>query len=295
MKKVFYFAAPLFMATVLFFSCTAQTPKASLKTDIDTLSYSLGVQIVESQGLGQYVNQQVDSANLSEFIKGFLASVNVDAKNKKAAAYAFGQQIGGQIGTQLLPRINNDFFAGDSTQSVNKADLIAGIIGSLQGKSLIQATMAEGNIKLLGDRIRAAALEKQYADSKKENADFLENNKSAEGVVTLESGLQYKVITEGKGEKPGINDRVKVDYEGTLIDGTEFDSSIKRGEPATFTLGNVIKGWTEGLQLMPVGSTYEFYIPYNLAYGEKGNQSIPPFSTLIFKVTLHDIVPAPKK
>jgi FKBP-type peptidyl-prolyl cis-trans isomerase len=127
--------------------------------------------------------------------------------------------------------------------------------------------------------------------SKKEGEDFLAANKSKEGVKTTASGLQYKVLKEGKGPKPKSTDTVKVHYRGTLLDGTEFDSSYKRGEPVEFPLDQVIKGWTEGLQLMPAGSKYQFWIPANLAYGEPGNRGIPPNSTLIFEVELLEIVP----
>mgnify|MGYP000349334551 CR=1 FL=1 len=116
---------------------------------------------------------------------------------------------------------------------------------------------------------------------------FLEENAKKEGVVTTASGLQYKVIREGDGAKPTASDEVEVHYRGTLIDGTEFDSSYKRGQPLTFPLSRVIAGWTEGVQLMPIGSKYEFYIPYNLAYGEKGAGGlIPPYAALIFEVEL---------
>lgn len=117
--------------------------------------------------------------------------------------------------------------------------------------------------------------------------DFLEMNKKKEGVVTLPSGLQYKVIRQGQGEKPKASDTVTVNYEGTLIDGTEFDSSYKRGEPASFPVNGVISGWVEALQLMPVGSVWELFIPANLAYGERGAPpAIGPDQTLVFKVEL---------
>ena len=137
------------------------------------------------------------------------------------------------------------------------------------------------------DAVKSKALEKKYADNKAAGEKFLAENKTKEGVVTTPSGLQYKVITKGTGAIPADTSKVKVNYKGTLIDGTEFDSSYKRNEPATFRANQVIKGWTEALTMMPVGSKWELYIPYDLAYGsrETGSQ-IKPFSTLIFEVEL---------
>ena len=130
----------------------------------------------------------------------------------------------------------------------------------------------------------------KYGQTKEDGEKFLAENKLRDGVKTTESGLQYEVIKLGKGKKPTAESTVKVHYEGTLIDGTVFDSSYKRGEPIEFPLSGVIKGWTEGLQLMPVGSTYKLYIPYQLGYGDRGaGQSIPPYSALIFTVELLDI------
>ena len=136
--------------------------------------------------------------------------------------------------------------------------------------------------------------QKQFAEqaegNRKRGEDFLAQNKTAEGVQVTESGLQYNVISEGDGARPLATDRVKVHYRGTLIDGTEFDSSYSRGEPASFALNQVIAGWTEGVQLMNVGSKYRFVIPYSLAYGERGaGGSIGPFETLIFEVELLEI------
>ncbi|MBQ6983648.1 MAG: FKBP-type peptidyl-prolyl cis-trans isomerase [Paludibacteraceae bacterium] len=131
---------------------------------------------------------------------------------------------------------------------------------------------------------------RKYGETKAEGEKFLQENALRDGVKVTESGLQYEVLREGKGAKPTAEQTVKVHYEGTLIDGTVFDSSYQRGEPIEFPLNGVIKGWTEGLQLMPVGSKYKLYIPYELGYGERGaGQSIPPYAALIFTVELLEI------
>jgi FKBP-type peptidyl-prolyl cis-trans isomerase FklB len=128
---------------------------------------------------------------------------------------------------------------------------------------------------------------KKFEGNKKKGADFLAENAKKEGVVTLPNGLQYQVMTEGKGEKPKLTDTVKTHYHGTLIDGTVFDSSVQRGEPISFPVNGVIKGWTEALQLMPVGSKWKLFVPYDLAYGERGaGGAIGPYETLIFEVEL---------
>lgn len=125
----------------------------------------------------------------------------------------------------------------------------------------------------------------------KEGATFLAENAKKEGVVTLPSGLQYKILTEGNGAKPTAEQQVKCHYHGTLIDGTVFDSSVNRGEPATFPVNGVIPGWVEALQLMPIGSKWELYVPSNLAYGERGaGDQIPPHTTLVFQVELLEII-----
>jgi len=144
-----------------------------------------------------------------------------------------------------------------------------------------------------GDSLKAHS-EKQFADqsagNRKRGEDYLKTNAAKEGVQVTESGLQYSVITEGDGAKPKPTDNVTVHYRGTLIDGTEFDSSYSRGEPTSFVLNQVIPGWTEGLQLMSIGSKYQFVIPYSLGYGERGaGGQIGPFETLIFEVELIEI------
>ena len=134
-------------------------------------------------------------------------------------------------------------------------------------------------------------MKEQYADRIAENKKFLQDNATKEGVKTTASGLQYEVVEMGSGDKPTLTDIVKVHYKGTLVDGTVFDSSYERGQPAQFGVNRVIPGWTEGLQMMPVGSKFKFYIPAELGYGERNAGSIPPYSTLIFEVELLDLNP----
>lgn len=169
-------------------------------------------------------------------------------------------------------------------------------------KKGVEDTLA-GNPELSPEDIQAALqeLQKQHQEMEsakkaeegkvflEEGQKFLAENAKKDGVTTTDSGLQYEVVEAGDGDSPKATDTVKVHYTGTLIDGTKFDSSVDRGEPATFPLNRVIPGWTEGVQLMQVGSKYRFYVPYDLAYGENGTGSIPPYATLIFDVELLSI------
>lgn len=149
--------------------------------------------------------------------------------------------------------------------------------------------LAGGKTLLTDQEAQAAVAATLQAAGKKEGDEFLAANKSKEGVVSLPSGLQYKILKAGTGPKPTASDTVVCNYRGTLINGTEFDSSYKRNQPAKFAVSGVIKGWTEALQLMPVGSKWQLFIPSDLAYGENGQTGIPPNSTLIFEVELISI------
>jgi FKBP-type peptidyl-prolyl cis-trans isomerase FklB len=201
-----------------------------------------------------------------------------DLKDK--ASYSIGLNIGSNFKKQNV--------------DLNPDALLAGVKDALSGKkpALSEAEAREVMTtwsKELGEKQKAMA-EKNEAEGKK----FLEENKKKEGVKTTASGLQYKVLKEGNGPQPKATDTVTVDYRGTLIDGTEFDSSYKRGQPATFPLNGVIKGWTEGLQLMKPGAKYQFFIPSELAYGPRAmGPDIAPNSTLIFEVELKSVQPAP--
>lgn len=175
-------------------------------------------------------------------------------------------------------------------QGFNKLDaasLTAGLQDAIGGKNL--AISAEDAGHIVNDHLQKAAME-QAGPAMEEGKKFLAENAKKPGVVTLPSGLQYMVIKEGTGPKPSLNDKVTTHYVGTLINGEEFDSSVRRGEPATFPVSGVIKGWTEALQLMNVGSKWKLFVPYNLAYGERGaGGQIKPYTTLIFEVELLEI------
>jgi FKBP-type peptidyl-prolyl cis-trans isomerase FklB len=192
------------------------------------------------------------------------------------------------IGTQIA----RNFKTQDI--EVDLDSLMLGLKHALEGKQLV---LSQDEIKQVYTRfqqqMRAKQAAKRAEEAKKNLAAgtaFLETNKEKEGVKVLPSGLQYKIITEGTGNTPTANDKVKTHYRGTLIDGTEFDSSYKRNRPAEFTVTGVIKGWTEALQLMKEGGKWELYIPADLAYGERGRPGIPPNSTLVFEIELLEIV-----
>ncbi|MCL2650514.1 MAG: FKBP-type peptidyl-prolyl cis-trans isomerase [Candidatus Azobacteroides sp.] len=292
MKKLSIFLT-LVIAIVIGSSCTAQAPKANLKNEVDSLSYAIGLS--QTQGLKQYLvmNMKVDTAYINDFIKGFIEGSNIDKTNKGKSAYLAGLQIGQQVGTGMVDGVNQEFknLYNDSTVKVNKANLLAGFTAGIDGKGGKMTTeQAQQFAQTTMDNLRNAKMEKEFAGNKEAGIKFLEENKTKEGVVTLPSGLQYKIIKAGTGAIPAATDAVKVNYKGTLIDGTEFDSSYTRNAPAEFGVTQVIKGWTEALQLMPVGSKWQLFVPQELAYGSADRGTIKPFSTLIFDIELLDIV-----
>lgn len=273
-----------------FSSCTGSTPsvpKTNIKNSVDSLSYAIGV--AQTQGIEMYLQQQgIEKEQYSELVKGILEGANINSKDPKTNAYEFGRNMGTMVTNQILVGANQHFFGEDSTKQINKSQFLAAFTSSLLGKDL---AISQEEAPKMVEAMEAQLKAEQFKEVKAANAAFLQENKGKEGVVTLPSGMQYKVITEGTGEKPSATDKVKVHYVGTLIDGTEFDSSVGRGTPFEFSLtGGVIQGWIEAVQLMPVGSKYIFYIPYDLAYGANGNGRISPFATLIFEIELLEIV-----
>ena len=263
------------------------TPKANMKSDIDTLSYMVGVS--NSQGLKDYIVGRlgVDTTYMADFIKGIKEGMKNTSDKEKA--YMAGMQIGQQVSGDMYEAINNQLFAGDSTTTMSKENFLAGFIAAVEENSLVAPDSASMYVRTKSEEIKTKALEAKYGEYKKENEEFLANNKSKDGIKVTESGLQYRIIKEGKGAIPTKDSRVKVHYKGTMIDGTEFDSSYERKEPTTFRADQVIKGWTEALTMMPVGSKWELYIPQELAYGSREAGKIKPFSTLIFEVELISI------
>ena len=196
-------------------------------------------------------------------------------------SYALGLGIGRQLAQMGAEQLSIDDFA----QAIK--DVVAG--GRLKLDEAEAQVIVQEFFQKQEEKQRAAAAE-MGKKAKEEGEKYLAENAKKEGVVTLPSGLQYLVIKEGNGKRPKATDKVKCHYEGMLVDGTLFDSSVQRGEPATFPLNQVIAGWTEGLQLMTEGSKYRFFIPYTLGYGERGaGASIPPFAALVFDVELIEV------
>ena len=286
MKKIVFFAAIVAAAGLA--SCTGQAPKANLKSEIDSLSYMMGV--TNTQGLSDFAAQRlgVDSANYADFVRGIQDGIHKASNQEKA--YIAGIQIGQQVGGDMFEQISLQVFGNDSTQTLSKDNFLAGFIAAVKNGAVVSVEDARTYVETHTEAIKAKALEAKYGENKAAGIKFLEENKTKEGVITTESGLQYKVIKAGNGEIPTKESSVKVNYKGTLIDGTEFDSSYKRNAPATFRADQVIKGWTEALTMMPVGSKWELYIPQELAYGSRETGGlIKPFSTLIFEVELLEI------
>jgi FKBP-type peptidyl-prolyl cis-trans isomerase len=181
------------------------------------------------------------------------------------------------------------YMASDSID-INPVLLAKGMLDAKSGKNSLDEQAAQAFVMTYMQNRQAEKMKKIYGKNIDEGEKFLTDNKKRDGVQETPSGLQYEVVTMGTGEKPGPTDVVKIHYTGMLLDSTKFDSSVERGEPVQFGVNQVIQGWQEGIQLMPVGSKFKFYIPYELAYGEQGTGPIPPYSTLIFDVELLEIV-----
>lgn len=233
---------------------------------------------------------KANAKNLASFLSGLKEGINA---GEDKSAYMMGLSVGHSIGKNYVSGIEQQIFGKDSKEKLNKSliyNAIADVLNEKEGAlddapATFQKVMEEA--QKVAQAKRDEELKKEHKPAIEAGEKFLAENRTKEGVVTTASGLQYKVVKQGTGAKPTANDVVKVHYKGTLLDGTVFDSSYERKEPVTFPVGGVIKGWTEVLQLMPVGSKYTVYIPYDLAYGSSGaGEKITPFSTLIFEVEL---------
>lgn len=259
-----------------------------LTSSSDSVSYAAGMTM--TNGLVPFLLQQkMDTTLMGEFVRSFMENVK-RGDDPKMKAYVIGMSIAQQVNERMLPGIKQEF---ENTPDSILADLFyRGFTDALmKDTTIFTQSKAEDYFTEKQKADKAIREEKLYGANRDAGKKFLEENAQKEGVITLPSGLQYKVLVKGEGEVPTRSDKVKVHYEGRLLDGTVFDSSYKRNEPSEFTPTQVIKGWTEALTMMPVGSKWQLYIPYELAYGERGaGEDIKPYSTLIFDVELLDIV-----
>lgn len=248
------------------------------------------VTLIATGALLAACNQPAEQAKKEE-------PINLEDSDTKVA-YAIGVSAGKNMSSNIANL--------DGTGIViDKKTLARAYVDGLEDSSKLDDESLQTVMNEFRERVNTAMQEKRKIEqeeqakiaeeNKTKGAAFLDENKAKEGIVALESGLQYKVVTEGKGKSPAATDRVKVHYKGTLIDGTQFDSSYDRGEPATFGVGQVIKGWTEALQLMKEGAKWQLFIPAELAYGAVSRPQIPGNSVLLFDVELLEVVAEPEK
>ena len=250
-------------------------------------SYAMGV--AQTNGLVNYLSQRfgVEPAYMADFLQGFDQTEMTEADKKQKAKLA-GIEIRQQVESQIVKQVNRQI--NDSVDLLNKALFIEGFRESIAGKAHITSDSAQTVANKQMEYYQKVKMEAKYGQNRIDGENFLKANAKKDSVKTTASGLQYKILTAGTGEIPTATQKVKVNYEGRLIDGTVFDSSYKRGKPAEFGCNQVIKGWTEALTMMPVGSKWELYIPQELGYGAREAGKIPPLSTLIFTVELLEIM-----
>ena len=281
MKKYLMTALVLVASASLFTASAAKKKNVKkvtpvvLATESDSLSYAAGVHA--TRGLIPFIQQsyKVDIAYMADFIRGYEEAI-AKANTPQGTAYIVGMQIAQMVNQRILPGTREELKS--AKDSIDAAMFSRGFVAALANDTTLFSVKKAGEFKT---QILAGAGEK-----------FLAANAKKPGVKVLPSGLQYKVIKAGQGEVPKATDEVEVIYEGRLIDGTVFDATSKHGGAKTdkFRAGNLIKGWTEALTTMPVGSKWQLYIPYELAYGERQAGQIPPYSTLIFDLELVSIV-----
>ena len=296
MKKIFTLALVVLASASFNVATAAKKNKKNAKkvaavqpvklvTGSDTLSYAAGMALTD--GLLDYLRQSqgIDSTNIADFIRGFdeMIAVGDDPKMK---AYAAGMDIASRLKGQMLTGMKSEF--ENTPDSVVDSLVFRGFSDALKHDTTTFAQKQASEIFMTRrEADRKAKEEKLYGENRRAGERFLAENAKKDSVLTLPSGLQYKVLVKGEGEIPQRTDRVLVNYEGRFVDGTVFDSSKKHGDkPASFRADQVIKGWTEALTSMPVGSKWQLFIPYQLAYGERNAGQIKPFSALIFDVEL---------
>ena len=258
-----------------------------LKSSSDSVSYSAGMYV--TQGLLPFLKQHgIDSAQIDIFLKAF-EEVIKGGESPEAKARAAGVEIASQVRGRMLPGIKGEFT--DTPDSIIADLFYRGFTDALkQDTTHFKQSTAEEYFKQKQEADKKAKEEKLYGPNRRAGEQFLKENALKDSVITTASGLQYKVLVKGEGQVPQKSDKVQVNYEGRLIDGTVFDASSKHGDkPSEFQPNQVIKGWTEALTMMPVGSKWQLYIPQELAYGERAAGQIPPYSTLIFDVELVSI------
>ena len=266
-----------------------QKPQAE-KVDtvsIDTFSYFFGR--ANSNGLKGFLVQRmgIDTTYVADFLKGFEQLTLTEADKREKARLA-GIEIRQQVEQQVYPGASKQ--VNDSTDILNKELFMKGFREGFEGvNNTISMDSTQALVKKQMEYYHKVNMEKKYGANRIAGEEFLKANAKKDSVKVTPSGLQYKILTAGTGEVPTKESKVKVNYEGHLIDGTEFDSSYKRGKPVTFPVAGVISGWTEALCMMPVGSKWMLYVPQELAYKDREQAKIPPFSCLIFTVELLEI------
>lgn len=277
MKRIILIALTV-MVSASFYTASAQ--KVTLTTPSDSLSYAAGASMTD--GLMTFLKQQydMDEAYLDDFLSSFEEAMKSGVDGKKKA-YSAGIQIAAMVKERMLPSISNDLQGSDYT--IQEELFTKGFMASLKKDSTV---FGQDPKPYFNTRMGAVVNAKKEA-VRKAGEQFLSENSKKAGVQVTPSGLQYKILTKGKGKVPTKDDQVIVKYEGRLIDGTVFDSSYKRAEQTNkFRPTDVIKGWTEALTMMPVGSKWELYVPQELAYGARETGDIPAYSALIFIVEL---------
>lgn len=255
-----------------------------------TFSYAYGM--ANSQGLKQFLAQRqgVDTAYIADFLRGFDKGTG-SPEDARMKAYITGLEIRQQVERDVMKKIDRQLSDNDTTAVLDRESFLQGFRSAVNGaETLIPMDSAMTVIKKQTDWYENRNMMAKYGEWKVQNEQYLADNAKGKDIKTTASGLQYRILTQGEGEVPTASQRVKVNYEGKLIDETVFDSSYKRNQPATFGCNQVIKGWTEALTMMPVGSKWELYIPQELAYGTRETGKIKPYSTLIFTVELLEIV-----